>query len=400
MKNKNNKSNIRTKSSAASEKYFTAAVNLITVLLFFGIIIALSLITAFSEKESFSENQNKKLADFPKFSAKKVYNGSFTSGIESFISDHFAGHDGWITMKTGLEMLSGKRERNDIYILKDRLVEKIPEPDMTAVQKSIEGIKAYAEDNSVTPYIMIVPTQAEIYRDTLPPDAPNPDQQKFISNVYESLSGSAVPIDVYSTLSANRNDYIFYRTDHHWTARGAFLAYTAAGSKMGYTPLKESDYDIDHAGTDFRGTFYSKVLYDGTETDTLDIWLPTAGGSQPETEIYSTFGAEPEIHEGMYFREYLDVKDKYSTYFGTNQPMVTVRTGNEGGKLLIFKDSYAHCYVPFLVPHYSEITMVDLRYIQISYKSLIDVSEYDHTLFLYNASTFMSDENIKKLMYG
>ena len=168
---------------------------------------------------------------------------------------------------------------------------------------------------------------------------------------------------------------------------------------MGIYPLSEDFYDVEHASDKFRGTFYSKVLYNGIKPDTIDIWHLSENETQPEVEIYSTFGEEPTIHDGMYFREYLDVKDKYSTFFGTNQPMITIRTGHEGGKLLMFKDSYAHCFAPFMTEHYSEITMVDLRYIQISYKELIDVSDYDQVLFLYNASTFMSDENIKKLSY-
>ncbi|MCI7767799.1 MAG: DHHW family protein [Oscillospiraceae bacterium] len=388
-----------TRTAAAREKQLKAITSLVTVLLFFGTLAGLGLATIFSEKESFSETQNRKLADFPKLTGKNIYSGKFTSGTEEYISDHFAGHDGWIAAKTSLEMLTGKRERNDIYILSDRLVEKIPEPDMTEVDKSVNGIIKFAEDNNVVPYVMIVPTQAEIYKNELPPNAPNPDQQAFINGVYSKLEGKAVPVDVYSTLSANKDSYIYYRTDHHWTTRGAFLAYIAAARKMDILPLSEADYDIDHASDSFKGTFYSKVLYEGIEPDSLDIWLPAEGGEEPEVEIYSQFGEAPELHEGMYFREYLDVKDKYSTFFGTNQPMVTIRTGNEGEKLLVFKDSYAHCFVPFMTEHFSEITMVDLRYIQMSYKDIIDVSKYDKVMFLYNASTFMSDRNMKKLMY-
>lgn len=387
------------KKSSKSDKRFEAIISLVTVLLFFGTIITLSLVTAFSEKKATSETMNRSLAVFPTLSGKNIYSGKFTSGIEDFISDHFVCHDSWVSLKTEFELLMGKREINDIYILKDRLVEKIAEPDITAVSKSISGIKQFALDNGITPYIMLVPTQAEIYKDQLPDNAPNPDQQEFISNVYQQLEGSAVPIDVYSVLSANKNDYIYYRTDHHWTTAGAYLAYTAAAKKMGLTALTKDFYDIDHASNDFIGTFYSKVLYDGIEHDSIDLWLPSEGGDETTLEVYTAFGEEPEIHEGMYYREYLEVKDKYSTYLGTNKPMITVKTGNHGGKLLIFKDSYAHSLVPFLTEHYSEITLVDLRYIGLSYKELIDVAEYDQVLFLYNASTFMSDENIKKLMF-
>lgn len=389
----------KTRSAAEKARRTEVITSIVTVLLFFGILTGLGLGTVFSEKESFSETQNRKLADFPELSGKNIYSGKFTSGVEDYVSDHFAGHDGWIAAKTAAELLTGKKERNDIYILDNRLAEKIPEPDMEEVQKSIDGIKQFAKDNHIAPYVMIVPTQAEIYKNELPPNAPNPDQQAFINGVYAQLEGSAVPIDVYSTLSANKDNYIYYRTDHHWTTQGAFLAYLAAARKMDILPLTEGSYDIDHASDSFKGTFYSKVLYEGIEPDSIDLWLPADRGEEPEVEIYSTFGAEPQLHEGMYFREYLEVKDKYSTFFGTNQPMVTVRTGNEGGKLLVFKDSYAHCFVPFMTEHFSEITMVDLRYIQMSYKDIIDVSDYDKVMFLYNASTFMSDRNLKKLMY-
>ena len=387
-----------------NDKIFNITVSLVTCVVFFGTLTGfepagLGAATAFSEKKEFSETKNQYLAKFPEFTAKKVYNGSFAKGVEDFLSDHFVGHDGWITVKTAASLAAGMRESNDIYILKDRLVEKIPAPDPAVTAQSIEGIKKFAADNDIIPYVMIVPTQAEIYKNELPADAPNPDQKAFIDSVYSELSGSAATIDVYTTLNANRKDYIYYRTDHHWTTKGAFLAYTEAAKKMNFEPMGESSFDIDHAGHDFRGTFYSKVLFDSAEPDTVDIWLPSEKGDRSVLEIYKNYGEEPMLHDGMYFREFLDVKDKYSTFFGQNMPMINVITGNPGGRLLVIKDSYAHSLVPFLANHYSEICMLDLRYIQISYKELVNVADYDAVLFVYNASTFMSDDDLKKLKY-
>ena len=379
-----------------NDKIFNITVSLVTCVVFFGTLIGLGAATAFSEKKEFSETENRYLAKFPEFTAKKVYNAK---GVEDFLSDHFVGHDGWITVKTAASLAAGMRESNDIYILKDRLVEKIPAPDPAVTAQSIEGIKKFAADNDIIPYVMIVPTQAEIYKNELPADAPNPDQKAFIDSVYSELSGSAATIDVYTTLNANRKDYIYYRTDHHWTTKGAFLAYTEAAKKMNFEPMGESSFDIDHAGHDFRGTFYSKVLFDSAEPDTVDIWLPSEKGDRSVLEIYKNYGEEPMLHDGMYFREFLDVKDKYSTFFGQNMPMINVITGNPGGRLLVIKDSYAHSLVPFLANHYSEICMLDLRYIQISYKELVNVADYDAVLFVYNASTFMSDDDLKKLKY-
>ena len=140
-------------------------------------------------------------------------------------------------------------------------------------------------------------------------------------------------------------------------------------------------------------------MYDKVEKDTLDIWHPSEGEAAHQVSITSQYGEEPKVYDSMYFREYLGVKDKYAAFLGTNTPIVSIKTENEGGKLLILKDSYAHCYAPFLTEHYSEITLVDMRYIAMSYKQLFDPEEYDQVLFLYNASSFMSDTDLRKLAY-
>ena len=298
-----------------------------------------------------------------------------------------------------LETSLGKRERNGIYILKNRLVEHIAEPDYDSIDKSVNAVNKFASENDVPMFFMIVPTSAEIYADELSKNAPNPNQRDVINYVYRSFGKGITTLDVYPVMESNKYQYIYYRTDHHWTTRGAYLAYAAAGKKMGYTPLSEDKYDIEHASDEFQGTFYSKALYDKVEKDTLDIWHPTAGENVREVAVTTMYGEEPQLYDSMYFRDYLSVKDKYAAFLGTNAPMVTIKSDNEGGKLLVIKDSYAHCYAPFLTEHYSEITLIDLRYIQISYKQLLNPEDYDQVLFLYNASSFISDTDLRKLAY-
>ena len=373
--------------------------NLITCIAFFAIIISMPVITAVLPKKDFSEMENRFLQRMPELSAKKVFNRSYMNDMEKYIADHFAGRVSWIKGRTVFETSLGKKERNGIYILKDRLVEKVSEPDYTSVDKNIAAINKFAEENDVPIFFMLVPTSAEIYKDQLPKNAPGADQKEFISYVYGSLNKPITSIDVYQTMYGNRDSYIYYRTDHHWTTKGAYLAYAAAGKRMGYTPEPEDMFDVEHAGIDFIGTFYSKALYDGVEKDTLDFYHFVFGDNVKEVLVTREYGKDPESYGSMYFREYLDVKDKYSSFLGTNSPLVTIKAENSGGKLLIIKDSYAHCYSTFLTQHYSEITLMDMRYINMSYKELIDPGEYDQVLFLYNASSFMSDIDIKKLAY-
>ncbi|MCH5192807.1 MAG: hypothetical protein J1F11_02525 [Oscillospiraceae bacterium] len=376
-----------------------SAPDLITCIVFFALIISMPIITGVLPKKDFSEMENTYLQKMPEMSVKNIFKRKYMNDMEKYISDHFAGRVGWIKGRTVFETSLGKHERNGIYILKNRLAEKINEPDYASVDKNIEAINKFAEENDVPVFFLLVPTSAEIYADELPKNAPNVNQKEFISYVYGSLGKSVTAIDVYQTMLSNRDDYIYYRTDHHWTTKGAYLAYAAAGKKMGYTPEREGMFDVEHAGLDFIGTFYSKALYDGVEKDTLDFYHYVLGDGVTDVSVTKVYGEEPEHRDSMYFREYLDVKDKYSSFLGTNAPLVTIKTDGGGGKLLIIKDSYAHCYSTFLTGHYSEITLMDMRYINMSYKELIDPEEYDQVLFLYNASSFMSDTDIRKLAY-
>ena len=83
---------------------------------------------------------------------------------------------------------------------------------------------------------------------------------------------------------------------------------------------------------------------------------------------------------------------------GENQPVVNIKTDSYNeNKLLVIKDSYANAYIPFLCQHYSEITMLDMRYIDVPYDEVINTDDYNQVLFLYNYSTFAQDKNIRKL---
>lgn len=376
-------------------------VSIISMILFFSVLIFFGIMTVISEKEKFSELENRNLEDFPKLSSKSFFSGEYTDDIETYLSDHFFGRDTLIKLKADIDILSGKTERNGVYIIKGkRLVQKVNEPDEEVITKSIDAINNFASENEGTPvFFMLVPTAADIYSDELPNNAVTLDEKSFIDDVYGRLSDNISSVDVYSVLSVNKDNYIYYRNDHHWTSLGAYYAYTALAKKMGFTASSVDSFDIEHASDDFRGTLYSSALYDGIKADTIDYYHPKNGYNILGEDVYKSFGEDPVHYDDIYFREYLDVKDKYSSFTGSNNPLVTLKSDSEGGKLLIIKDSYAHSLSPFLLQNYSEVTLMDLRYIQISYKDLINISDYDAVMFLYNVSTFSADQNLKKLSY-
>ena len=229
---------------------------LISCIGFFAVLVALPVITVLSPKESFSEMENRNLESVPKLTADSVKSRKYMNKLETYISDHFIGRIGWIQAKSDFDIISGKRERNNIYIMNDRLAEKLAEPDYSLIDKSIASINTFSEENDVPVYFMLVPTSAEIYSDQLPYNAEGVSQKNIIDYTYKNLSDDVTSINVYSNLMQEKDNYIYYRTDHHWTSFGAYTAYSSAGKKMGYTPVSLDSYDIEHAGSDFYGTFF------------------------------------------------------------------------------------------------------------------------------------------------
>ncbi len=370
----------------------------VSAILFFVVIVGMLLLLIFWPKKEFSDNENRVLATFPEFSFQSITSGEFMTGFESYVADHFFMRDEWIAAKTRTELLAGKKEVNGVFILKDRLIQKMDGYDRTQFVNNLNAINSFVERTGIPASIMLVPTACEIDKSMLDANAPVENQKILIESAYARLSGNLSTIDVYSPLYSSRDEYIYYKTDHHWTSLGAYLAYSAASKSLEYESIPYNSFDIRHASHDFLGTLYSKVIYDDMGPDTIDYYYYTGEGSVNVTEVVVDNGREQKSYDSMYFEEYLTQKDQYSSFLGSNQPVVTVKTDSPSGKkLLVIKDSYAHSLVPFLSNHYSEITMVDLRYINTSLDEKVPLDEYDQVLFVYNVENFTEDQNLPKL---
>ena len=112
-----------------------------------------------------------------------------------------------------------------------------------------------------------------------------------------------------------------------------------------------------------------------------------------ENPLYTvTYDTEQRMTASAYAPEYLDSDDPYQIFFGGNHPKLTIRTAADTGrKLLVFKDSYATCLIPFLIPDFAQITVIDPRYYYDDLDMEILSSGYTDVLFLYNANTLSED---------
>jgi hypothetical protein len=354
------------------------------------------MLVIFLPKETFSEIENRSLASFPKVNLANVENKKAMDGIENYISDHFPARVFWVKTKTAFEIAIGKREINDVYISKERFLQKITSVDDEVINGNINGINTFANRYDIPVYVMIAPTSAGIYTENIPFDAPNLDQKKYIENIYNLLDEKVTPIEIFDDLYKQKNDYIYYRTDHHWATKGAFFAYEKAAEKLGFTPLPIDSFTIESVTDDFYGSFHSKVLYDNIKADTVDIYHNQSGVELTKVERYRSLDTAPNETETMYIRGDLIKKNKYTVFFGGDRAYISIKSSSKGGKILVIKDSYANCFVPFLTEHYSEIVMIDMRFINISLDEFLDMNEFDSVLFLYNAVSFNTDNNLRK----
>lgn len=362
------------------------------------LVAALALGSVILPDKTFSEKENRNLAQKPAFSMSALKSGEYTSDMNTYIADQFPLRNLWIKLRAKCETALGHYYINGVYEGDGGyLFEDITVQDSKGLAERIQAVNNFAETvNTVPSYMMIVPNAASVMSDCLPENAPIADQNAYLDSFYNALSTKIHKIDV---REAFKNEYesgkqLYYRTDHHWTTDGARLAFELAAGEMGYD-AGEAAFKEYPVTSDFSGTLESKSGFN-TKNDVINVFLPEE--KSDVTYIVENVSSS-EKSASLYVPEKLDSSDKYAVFFGGNYPLMHITSmAGTGKKLLIFKDSYANSFVPFLIPYYSEIFMVDSRYYTDDVYSLINENGVDQILFLYNANTFAEDSSIEDVL--
>lgn len=349
----------------------------------------------FLPDKEYSESENRMLAQFPKFSLANLASGKYMTDMEDYVTDQFFFRDQWINLKVLEDMTLGKRESNGVYIGKQGYLMQIPENniDMDSVENNLNGIREFAQRHKdVNTVMTLVPNAAYILEQLTPANAPVRDQSQDIALVEDSVGDVLNFIDLTDTMSSHRDEPIYYKTDHHWTTLGARYAFETLYSSLGIVPAQ--DYTVYPVSHTFSGTLSSRSGYDRSK-DTIDIYVP----QDAETECVVNYVEEGEKTASMYVSSALDQKDQYEVFFGGNHSRIDITTPvDENKNLLIFKDSYANCFIPFLQPYFRSIIVVDPRYYYDDVDRLVTDNSITDILFLYNVDTFMTDTSLADVL--
>lgn len=372
-------------------KRFDRRLNILLALVFITFTITICTFSMLKKDKEFSAQENRNLAKKPTFTFKSYFSGDYTNEYTDYISDQFPGRSRFVSIKGKIDNLLGKNERNGVYIGEDgQLIEKYKEADKTETNMKVEAINKFFENHkSLNTSFMLIPTAGSILEDKLPKYAPMDNQLSYIKSIESGLNSDIKFINPYNDLYNNKDKYIYYKTDHHWTSEGAYIAYRTMCEELGLTPKEKEDFNIEKVSQSFHGSLSSKIGSTSGPSDEIEIY------SLKDDKVVANYVVEHNKETSLFNSEALDKKDKYEVFTGGNHPLINIKTlGDTEKNLLLIKDSYANSFIPFLTSHYGEINVVDLRYYSDDLEKLIEDKGITDVMFLYNVNTFNEDDSI------
>ncbi len=341
-----------------------------------GVVAAFALLP----KEEVSTHEKRVLATFPELELKAIADGSFGSQLETYLSDHFPFRQFWVGVHSYTQLLTGGNGLSGIYRARDgRLIAAPDALNEEQAKRNISRFRAFAEQTGLPAAILPIPSAGYVMEDLLPEN----HQQYWDDRLFEILAEHAGDMEIIDLrerfLASQERLELYYCTDHHLTSTGSFAVYEAVCEALG---LESGAFACTETVDGFYGTGYSRSGLWFTEPDQVELWTATTPGEYTVT-VYE--GTKKETFDSLYFREHLDAADKYPVFLDGNHSLVTVENAacQNGRRLLLIKDSYAHCFATFAAESYEQICMVDLRYYRGDVKALAEEMGITEILYLY-----------------
>lgn len=240
----------------------------------------------------------------------------------------------------------------------------VPYADNDQIIKYANAVTAIADTlgSNVKTFSMPVPNSAEFYTHK-EYHSGKTSQKDMFRLCKDNLGANVTFVDAYSEIAKHTDEYIYFRTDHHWTHLGAYYAYAALGKEAGYTAVNRDDFATGQ-WENFVGSLYTyvanypqgRVLKDNP--DTVHYWKPSANIT---TTCYNSTALTGGYAMGTICRVGDDVDNKYLTFMGGDHPVAIVETDTDGPCILVIKESYGNALISWLTNHYSKIVLIDPR---------------------------------------
>ena len=325
------------------------------------------------------------------FSFSSLADGDFFRDLENRFTLNFFRRDFWISSKAKIESQICEKVVNDVYIGDDRLLNAdiLSSPFYLS---NADIVNQFSKQNDSAVYFVAVPTSSGVYSNILPEYLTDDTEKLCIDSLYSRLGNNIRRIDAYNILKRLNENYIYFRSDTKWTSYGAYCVYRTVIQKLGFQPSPYDKYTIEHVTDNFKGNLWEKSHYMKSKPDILDIYNYNDGA-----ELVSCTGTDNKLKshkKELYYRNAVDSDDMYRLYLGEDMPLVQIKTSvNNERKLLVIKDSFANCFIPFLIQHYSVIDVFSPECAEKNISDFVNTEDYEQILFLFGTDS-LGTENI------
>lgn len=364
--------------------------------------------------------ENRSLAGLPTFSPTAVFSGEFASDFEKYLNDNVGFRSQLINLSSKLEASAGLQtsfgnilpvnkdlgtgatQKSALLVLQDRIMEvfyqnRRVQQDYTAVINKI----AQSVQERAAVYSMIVPTRLS-FEPPLYANIQN-NQQTSIQNIYNELDPAVTAVDAYTALKTHAEEYIYFRTDHHWTALGAYYAYQAFCEAAGLSSVPLSQFE-ESTNPGVWGALTNQVPGDllPKEPDQL-TWYQTDPNNKLQLQMR---GLDENGQIASYNGILFDSKhnSQYSFFLSGDHPFAEITNPElAGGKTLLFiKDSYGNAMLPWLTKNYHKIIMIDPRTYWGTLEELFSAYQIDDCLIIdyIFATSFQDYYNVLNSLAG
>ncbi len=417
------------------------SVRTFVALLVLGLVVGL----LFFARPSTSELEKRELTAFPEFTWDSFLNGSFLSDVALWYSDTYPLREPLVMLDQSLKklygvqtdtmMVGGKVQADEIPPEEEPPAPKNTRPQVevpteeqmaaevqnqimsglyvkngaaysiyyfskdsvdayaTAINECAEGLEGEAEV-----YSLLVPTNSAVMLpDSEVESLGGTDQQKATDYFYSQMNDSVRDVQMLQTLRNHNAEYIYFRTDHHWTALGAYYAYLEFCAEKGIEPTNLSEYEqVEYAP--LLGTFYTETDNNAqmaANPDHVRAYVPKGTN---DMVYWDKDGVE---HEGNVIADVTGWASGslYNAFIYGDNPLTKIVNPdiNDGSCCMVVKDSFGNSFVPFLVDSYETVYVVDFRYSDMNIIEFARENDVQNVIFLNNLSLAGSQHVAAKL---
>lgn len=381
------------------------------LLLCAAFVIAFGLGLCFSERENFSPEENRYLTTAPTVGLDALLDGSMTASLSDFCADQFPLRLRFITIKARFEQLLGKQQNNDVILGRENYLiarQSCTEQEREQLEQNLRAVRLFSEqmEQGDIPFTLaVVPRSIDVNTPYLPAlyDTANADAAwTWLSDGCDQNGLSVLDLTEPLRTAAEQGLSVWYKTDHHWTALGAYYAYAALGESLGYEPYPLEDFTPVTVCEDFYGTTHASSGMYWIEGEALTL-MRYEGDDRFVTEIVSADGTV--TLQGLYDLSALDTHDEYNVFLGgTNTHIrVTDPTRTDIPTLVLLKDSFSQSLAPYLARHF-QLVLIDPRTFKAAPSSSLyhELCQYepDQVLLLCGIATLCEPSSLKNLAIG